>query len=60
MDRLDRKLGLLGDNSQQRRRGPGWASPILLPILQRLDAHADELRELGLRQARTFADRGLG
>src|SRR5215469_9361406 len=36
VDRLNRKLGLLGDNSQQGSRGSCWASPILLPILQRL------------------------
>jgi len=48
---------LVRDDPQQCSRRSGWTAPVLLPVLQGLDADANQAREPRLREAGSFANR---
>ncbi len=56
MNGFYREHWIVLDDAQQRGRGSRWPSPLLLPVLQRLYADADQLSKLGLRKAGSFAN----
>lgn len=61
MDRFDREPRLSRDDAEKSGGGSGGTAAVLLPVLERFDAHADQAGELGLGEfgaLANFADAG--
>lgn len=56
MNGFHRQYWIVVNNAQERGGRARWAAPILFPVLKCLHTYADQLRELRLRKAGSFAN----
>jgi len=56
MNRFYREHWIMIDDAEERGCRAGWATAVLLPVLEGFHAYADQAGEFGLREAGSFAD----